>query len=212
MKSSLLIGLSLCAVACAHREPRQHTTVSAVGNEDVTENPSDPDNKKMQYTEVNNEDALNQDRERQEHEAMNGHLNREDVPAAALLDNSGAQRTSTGERASAAGPEKCGLNVYFATASAELTPQAKQQLEAVASCLKREHSAEDALIVGSADPRGTEPENAQLGEERAKRVAKYLRQLGVPDGEIRIRTLGESQASAAPDTYPSSRKAQVKAQ
>jgi hypothetical protein len=32
----------------------------------------------------------------------------------------------------------------------------------------------------------------------------------VPEGEIRIRSVGESQASAAPDTYPSSRKAEVK--
>jgi outer membrane protein OmpA-like peptidoglycan-associated protein len=181
--------------------------VSAVGNEDVTDNASDPDNKKMHYTAVSNEDALNHDAEHREHEAMNGGLNRGDVPAAALLDN-GGQRTT----ASASPASKCGMNVYFATASAELTPQAKQQLDAVAKCLKQEHNAEDALIVGSADPRGGEPENAALGEERARRVAKYLRELGVPDGEIRIRSVGESQASAAPDTYPTSRKAQVKTQ
>jgi outer membrane protein OmpA-like peptidoglycan-associated protein len=151
---------------------------------------------------ASNEDALNHERAREEHEATDGQPNRGDVPAAALLHD--------GQPTSGAAPQKCGLNVYFATASAELTSQAKRQLEAVATCLKREHSADDALVVGSADPRGPERDNAALGEERARRVAKYLRELGVSDGEIRIRTLGESQANAAPDTYPASRKAQIK--
>jgi outer membrane protein OmpA-like peptidoglycan-associated protein len=204
MKTSLAIGLSLCAVACAHREPKEHTTVSAVGNEDVTHDARDPDNKKMHYTTVSDEDALNHDRAHEEHEAMYGHLNRGDVPAAAL-----ANAPATGAPSEA---EKCSLNVYFGTASAELTQQTKQQLDSVAACLKRPHAPDDAVIVGSADPRGAESDNAALAEERARRVGRYLKELGVPDGEIRIRSVGESQASAAPDTYPSSRKAQVKTQ
>jgi outer membrane protein OmpA-like peptidoglycan-associated protein len=206
MKSSLAIAFSLCAIACAHREPVQRSTVSAVGNKDVSHDAQDPDNQKMHYTEVSNEDALNRDRETQEREAMQGHLGHSDVPAAALLpaDNT-ANTTATAKQ-----PEKCGMNVYFSTASADLTPQAKQQLDAVAGCLKREHTHDDALIVGSADPRGSQQDNAMLGEERARKVAQYLKSLGIEEGDIRIRSVGESQASAARDTYPSSRKAQVK--
>jgi outer membrane protein OmpA-like peptidoglycan-associated protein len=209
MKTSLAIGLSLCVVACAHREPKEHTTVSAVGNEDVTHDARDPDNKKMHYTTVSNEDALNHDRAHEEHEAMHGQLNRGDVPAASL-----PSAAATGAPASSAPgePEKCGLNVYFGTASAELTAQTKQQLDAVATCMKRPHAPDDAVIVGSADPRGPESDNAALAEERARRVSRYLKELGVPEGEIRIRSVGEGRASAAPDTYPASRKVQVKTQ
>lgn len=209
MKSSFAVALSLCVVACAHREPHERTTVSAVGNEDVTDDARDPDNKKMHYTEVSNEDALNRTRANEEHEAMNGHLDRNEVPAAALLTN---QPTASGPNQTSSGGTKCGMNVYFSTASAELTPQAKEQLNGVASCLKKDHSADDALIVGSADPRGSQQDNAALGEERARRVAAYLKTLGVDEGDIRIRSLGESQASASPATYPANRKAEVKTQ
>jgi outer membrane protein OmpA-like peptidoglycan-associated protein len=143
---------------------------------------------------------------------MNGHLDRNDVPAAALES---AQPVASGQPAGAQNKPasgKCGMNVYFSTASAELTPQAKEQLNSVASCLKREHSPDDALIVGSTDPRGSQQDNASLGEERARRVAAYLKTLGVGEGDIRIRSLGESQASAAPASYPSSRKAEIKGQ
>lgn len=201
MKPRLAIALSLvAAAACAHHEPVQHSTVSAVGNEDVTGNKSDPDNKKMSYTEVSDADALNRTRANEEYEALHGHLNRSDVPAAALQ-----QPTPS------APAESCGLNVYFETASAELNNRAKQQLDSVAGCLKRTHT-EDALVLGSADPRGSEPQNAELGKERARKVAEYLKALGVPQSEIRIRSLGESQASAEPSTWPAERRAQVKVQ
>jgi outer membrane protein OmpA-like peptidoglycan-associated protein len=68
---------------------------------------------------------------------------------------------------------------------------------------------DDALVVGSADPRGSETTNAELGKERARKVAEYLKELGLKDDEIRIRTVGESQASAQPNTWPASRRAEV---
>ena len=68
---------------------------------------------------------------------------------------------------------------------------------------------DDALIVGSADPRGNDQENAELGKERARKVAQYLKELGVAEDEIRIRSVGESQAKAEPQTWPASRRAEV---
>jgi outer membrane protein OmpA-like peptidoglycan-associated protein len=198
MKSSLAIALSMfAAAACAHREPVQHTTLSTVGNEDVSGDKGDPDNKKMTYTKVSAEDALNHDREHEEFEALNGNLNRGDAPTPALAAD-----------ASGDSSQKCDLNVYFATASSELNERAKQQLNSIASCMKR-RNVDDALVVGSADPRGSDQTNAELGKERARKVAEYLKELGVNEDEIRIRSVGESQASAQSYTWPASRRAEV---
>ena len=130
-------------------------------------------------------------------EAMNGNLNRGQAPKPALA----SEKT-------VALSQQCDLNVYFATASAELDDQAKQQLNSIASCMKR-RNVDDALVVGSADPRGSDATNQELGKERARRVAEYLKQLGVRENEIRIRSVGESQASAQPSTWPTSRRAEV---
>jgi outer membrane protein OmpA-like peptidoglycan-associated protein len=198
MKSSLALALSVfAAAACAHQEPVQHTTLSTVGNEDVSGNKSDPDNKKMTYTKVSNEDALNHDQLHEEAQALNGNLNRGNGPTPALAP----------EQTKDSSP-KCDLNVYFATASSQLNEHAKQQLNSIASCMKR-RSVDDALVVGSADPRGSDTTNAELGKERARKVAEYLKELGVSEDDIRIRTVGESQASAQPNTWPASRRAEV---
>jgi outer membrane protein OmpA-like peptidoglycan-associated protein len=203
MTSRIALAFSICALggsaACAHREPVERATISTVGNEDATGNKADPDNKKMHYTKVNNEDALNHDDAHREHELMNGTINRGDDPTPALQANA-----TTGSNTAA-----CDLNVYFETASAELNDRSRQQLTSIAACLKR-HEAKDALIVGSADPRGSESENDKLGKERARVVGQYLRELGVPASDIKIRSVGESQASNAPSTWPAERNAQVK--
>jgi outer membrane protein OmpA-like peptidoglycan-associated protein len=151
----------------------------------------------MTYSEVSNEDALNHDQEHEELEALNGNLNRGNGPVPALASEK-----------SFALSQKCDLNVYFATASADLSDESRQQLNSIASCMKRRR-VDDALVVGSADPRGGDATNAQLGKERARKVAEYLKGLGVPENEIRIRSVGESQASAQPTTWPTSRRAEV---
>lgn len=191
MKSSLTVVLSLCALsACAHREPADRATVSTVGNRDVTGESGSPDNKKMHYTKVSNEDAL-----------RNGAQDATGV--ASREQNATANATSS--------QSTCDLNVYFETASAQLNQRAKQQLDSIASCLKR-HEAHDALIVGSADPRGSEPYNEKLGKERARVVGHYLRELGIPNEDIRIRSAGESQASNQPAIWPADRNAQIRKQ
>jgi len=203
MSSRIALAISICALgstaACAHREPVERSTISAVGNEDATGNKADPDNKVMTYTKVNNEDALNHDAEHREHELMNGTINRGNEPSPALQANATA----------GTGSATCDLNVYFETASAQLNDRAKQQLTSIASCLKG-HEAKDAVILGSADPRGSETDNKKLGKERARVVGDYLRDLGVPASDIKIRSLGESQASNSPASFPAARNAQIK--
>jgi len=104
--------------------------------------------------------------------------------------------------------QACDVKVYFASAPPELNEQFRQQLYSIASCLKR-RNVNDALVVGSTDPRGSDAANVQLGKERARKVAEHLKELGVPENEIRIRSVGESQASAQPSTWPTSRRAEV---
>jgi len=43
-------------------------------------------------------------------------------------------------------------------------------------------------------------------------VAQYLRELGVAEADIRIRSVGESQASNAPNSFPAERKAEIRKQ
>lgn len=196
MKKNLVLALSIVAAgACAHRGPVERSTVSTVGNEDVTGRKGDPDNKKMSYTKVSNEDALNHDRATREYEAAQGNLDRGAPPPAAAVH-------------AAVNPESCAHTVYFDNASAKLDEHAKEQLDAIATCLKHSHS-DDALIIGSTDPRGSVQDNDQLARERARSVAMYLKALGVPEGEIRIRSQGESRASAEPKNWPMNRQAEV---
>jgi len=67
------------------------------------------------------------------------------------------------------------LLITFQTNSAELTPQARQQLDVVAQALRNEKLAEFAFNVeGHADPRGTQDLNQTLSQQRAESVRRYL--------------------------------------
>ncbi len=103
------------------------------------------------------------------------------------------------------------LSLFAAAACAHREPVQHttiSTLNSIASCMKR-RNVDDALVVGSADPRGSDATNQELGKERARRVAEYLKKIGVSENDIRIRSVGESQASAQPSTWPASRRAEV---
>ena len=78
----------------------------------------------------------------------------------------------------------------------------------VAECLKR-REVDHALIVGHTDPRGSEADNHALGMERARAVAEYLRKLGVPEDEIRVRSKGELASAESQELWPAERRANV---
>lgn len=91
----LLSSLGLTLLGCAHDgQPVQRRTVSTVSNQDMTGNSVEPDTKRMSYTRVSNEDALNHDPAHVEHEALNGHLNHGDAPAPALRSSNKNQQAS----------------------------------------------------------------------------------------------------------------------
>ena len=67
------------------------------------------------------------------------------------------------------------LLVTFHTASAELTEQARQQLDVVGAALKNERLARYSFTVeGHADPRGNPQSNLVLSQHRAGSVRSYL--------------------------------------
>ena len=70
-----------------------------------------------------------------------------------------------------------GMNVRFPTGSAELTPEAKAQLEGLGKALAARNGKlgqKEIVIEGHADPRGSLDLNKQLSEKRAAAVVKHL--------------------------------------
>jgi peptidoglycan-associated lipoprotein len=87
----------------------------------------------------------------------------------------------------------CHLDVSSETAAAPkfafdqslLTPSDVHVLEKIATCLTTGPLAgRSVMLVGRADPRGTEEYNLSLGARRAHSVGKYLEQLGVSTGHV----------------------------
>ena len=70
-----------------------------------------------------------------------------------------------------------GMDIKFATGSADLTPEAKAQLEGLGKALAARNgklNAKEIVIEGHADPRGSLELNKALSERRAEAVVKHL--------------------------------------
>lgn len=99
---------------------------------------------------------------------------------------------------------------HFETGSDVLTPKAREYFDAIASQygpaaafgsekdprrrrdIEHQLSLRRILLVGHTDDTGSSATNAQLAERRAKTVAIYLRQKGVPEAQIYYQGAGES--------------------
>jgi outer membrane protein OmpA-like peptidoglycan-associated protein len=90
-------------------------------------------------------------------------------------------------------------NVLFATASADLLPASRPELDQLASLLK-ENTRLRIRINGHTDNVGDEADNQQLSEERAKAVYNYLIQLGIAANRLSYWGFGESQPLESNDT------------
>jgi peptidoglycan-associated lipoprotein len=73
----------------------------------------------------------------------------------------------------------------FAFNDSSLDEQARRALQRDAACLLRS-SADRFVLVGRGDPRGTPDYNIQLGERRARVVARFLESLGVSSGCLQV--------------------------
>lgn len=202
----ILLALGL-ASACAHHAPRHRASVSAVTNEELAGRQSNDNNTRMHYVVVGDRDALNHDEASLEHQAMTGTIDRGNAPTPALSAQSSSELAAAqaAERSNA-----CDDIVLFDSNSAVLSEQAKERLSVLAECMKRK-DVDHATVVGKADPVGTPKENMRLGKARAQVVASYLRERGVEDADMRVKSLGEAEATQDPRAWPKQRQAQVEA-
>jgi outer membrane protein OmpA-like peptidoglycan-associated protein len=172
----------LATLGCAHSEARTVDPAStiAVKNEALTSERGVPGQPAMTTEQASEEKALNSDE-----------------PLATDTDSADEPSKAECERA-----------VFFATGSADLVPEARRQLSRVAACLKR-HDVDYALVVGAADVKGSSKLNEKLALDRAQAVAEYLRTLGVPEDEIRVRARDEMASAEARQLWPLERQATV---
>lgn len=83
------------------------------------------------------------------------------------------QRDTPGQQA--ARKPSASLLITFETNSADLTPQARKQLDVVAAALRNNKLADYGFNVeGHADPRGVHDANLSLSQQRAESVRNYL--------------------------------------
>lgn len=107
----------------------------------------------------------------------------------------------------------CGLTgnkVFFKFDSAQVTAGAKEQLDLIAACvLTGPAKGRDLVIIGRTDPKGTDDYNTQLGMSRADGVAKYLREQGVTNSRVEVRSAGENSATEESYGWPYDRRVSV---
>lgn len=91
-------------------------------------------------------------------------------------------------------------NIQFKTASWQLEQHYVEQLDKVASQLKRDPKLVVQLF-GYADRRGDEEYNLQLSEKRADQVKRYLLSVGVDAAQIETAGYGEAQPVTVKQTW-----------
>jgi peptidoglycan-associated lipoprotein len=78
----------------------------------------------------------------------------------------------------------------------ELTPDDRTVLDQLATCLTSGAlKGKGVMLIGRADPRGTEEYNIALGSRRASSVSQYLGRLGVGEPQMAVSTRGALEAT-----------------
>ncbi|MDB4989474.1 MAG: omp [Myxococcaceae bacterium] len=190
-------ALALCAAlglsACAHDgHPKKRASVSEVTNKMATRDQTEEGKRREHYYVVSDNDALGRGKQTN----------------STLAEGSAMNTTTTTSSGGAAAPGGCELDVYFDVNSSQLGRDSQQQLDRVADCMKRKE-VDHATIVGQTDPTGSKEHNDQLGLERARVVAEYLKGRGVPEREIRVQSKGELASAQNRDLWPVERNAGV---
>mgnify|MGYP001106676133 CR=1 FL=1 len=87
------------------------------------------------------------------------------------------------------------VKFYFATASAEVAPNAR---EALADVIKAVQSGSTVLVSGYHDASGDPAKNAELAKQRAMAVSDALKAAGAPEDKIELAKPEQSQADGPP--------------
>lgn len=101
---------------------------------------------------------------------------------------------------------------YFEFDSSDLRSSDLAGLEGVAGCFRDGAlKGKSMIIVGRADPRGTEKYNMQLGQERADSVSTYLGGKGVGAGQMMTRSTGKEKAKGTDaDSWAQDRRVDIR--
>jgi outer membrane protein OmpA-like peptidoglycan-associated protein len=135
--------------------------------------------------------------------------------ALCLACASGGTATTAAPRASTSSQVRQGSacndwEIYFASNSAEVSPQTRAALVELAQCLQR-GEVREVTVLGSADPRGSEMSNSDLAQRRADAIRDVLVANGCPPSVVGAQTVGEQGTSGSARTYPSERRAVIHA-
>lgn len=87
------------------------------------------------------------------------------------------------------------VKFYFASASSEVAPNAK---EALADVIKAVQSGSTVLVSGYHDASGDPAKNAELAKQRAMAVSDALKAAGAPEDKIELAKPEQSQADGPP--------------
>jgi len=91
----------------------------------------------------------------------------------------------------AAQPKPFDLRITFDLNSADLTPQAREDLDQFATAIQR-LDGQRFYVDGHTDARGSEPYNYNLSEARAQAVVAYLNSQGIESERLTARGFGET--------------------
>jgi outer membrane protein OmpA-like peptidoglycan-associated protein len=90
-------------------------------------------------------------------------------------------------------------NIIFDFDQATVRPSESDKIKAVADFLQKNPRLEIGLL-GHTDPRGTDPYNVKLSEQRTKAVSDALVEAGVPRDRLRTVAMGKRGRNCADDT------------
>lgn len=206
-----LCAALLGATACAHHEPAHARNPSTRRENMMTVRDSDGN---VHSQPVAARDAMG--RQDPEHSALSdgkgvGVYNPEqhvDTGNHANAGQSSGSAPMAGAQGANSNASACVDAIHFDSDSSRLPQSSYQALDRLADCLKRQQ-VDHATIVGQTDPTGSARHNEQLGIERARVVAEYLRGRGVPESQIRVSSRGEAGASSERQLWPAERNASV---
>ena len=104
-----------------------------------------------------------------------------------------------------------GLVIHFGFDAADLTPESRTRLDALADALRANPKAQ-IRIAGNCDELGTVEYNLALGQKRADAVARYLVTLGVAGSRVDTVSYGEEKpidSRSTEEAYTANRRAEL---
>jgi outer membrane protein OmpA-like peptidoglycan-associated protein len=108
-------------------------------------------------------------------------------------------------------PAGFNLRLTFAKDSADLTDEARVNLESFAEALKSPSLSVAAFVIeGHTDASGTDAHNLGLSQRRAENVVSYLASLGVDKSKLEAVGLGEGTPMTADPLDPENRRVETR--